>query len=249
MSKPDPTEVRDAFAVFDEEESRAHRALVARLYHRPQAWHDVQGPYGDTLLLAAVRHGHDASVDLLLKKKFAPDAWNDRLDTVLHLVTTEISANMLVGAQRGQLALEPNIDGDLPLHVHLRAGRKDISEKLLKLPTAEGQVVRPNHNNETVLFDAARGQPDLIIQLILHGADPRVQNKEGKVAADYCSDAKALRTLKAYAAHYDACDADARTAAINEVEAKRVLTLAQRAREFLGNQGPAPAPITTPPQV
>lgn len=248
MSALDPSDIRDAFAVFNEDESRAHRMLVARLYHRPQAWHDAQGPHGDTLLLAAVRHGHDASVDLLLKKKFAPDAWNDNLDTALHLLRTEISANLLVGAQRGQLALEANADGDLPLHVHLRAGNKSISEKLLDLPTSEAQVIRRNRNNETVLFDAARSQPDLIVKLILAGADPRIQNNDGKVAADFCTDPKGLKTLTAYAAHYNVCDEDARLKAIDEVESKRALSLAQRAREFLVTHDPAQVPTSSGPQ-
>lgn len=243
-SRLDQRDIDDTFAIFEKDQGTVHRHLISRLYLRPRDWHDVHDPDGDTLLIAAARQGHDTAVDLLLKRNFPAESWNNRLETALHITGSAITASLLIGKTNSRLALEANIDGDLPLHIHLREGNVEIAKVLLADPTADAQIMRKNVKGETPLFEAARHQPERVLGMLLLGADPRVRNKEGASAADVTRDKPTARKLEAFCSHLDRCDEALREQALADREAQRKVNLAQQAKIFLGAPSTAALPAS-----
>lgn len=231
--RPDQRDIDSAFEVFSEDRSTVHRRLTTLLYIRHQKWHDVRGPGGDSMLLAASRQGHSEAVTLLLQKGFAADAWNDQLDTALHLAQDTTTAGPLMSATSDRLALEANAAGELPLHTHLRDCRSDVVQLLMASSTVEAQIVRPNRRLETPIFQAAQHAPEFVLPMILAGADPRKANVDGQVAADLCGDPKATKILRAFSSHLTRCDEAARQRAMDGQAAQAILSLAQQAKAFL----------------
>lgn len=248
---PEQAEVEETFAVLSRDRGTVHRALITRLYLNPKAWFEARNSQGETLLLAAIREGHGEAVSLLLKKGFPPDAWNNHLETGLHLADSTTVCSLLLSKTRHALALESDEKGDLPLHVHLRRGNADVVKMLLDSPLADAQILRRNAKGQTPLFDAAAHSWGAVLPLLLMGADPRITDKTDQRPEVFTTDAKTRKKLQAFCAHFDRCDESSREEAMAENAARKSALLAQRAKDFvlLGEQEPEAdmAAQSTPP--
>lgn len=234
MNTPESADIDIIFSAFDAADSfDIRRKLTTRLYLNPKSWHEVRSADGGTLLHAAASLGDLSILDLLINKGFAPDAWNNQLDTALHLTNDTACAIVLLKATKGMLALESNLEGDLPLHIHLRRADLDIVQLLLNTSTSASQVMRRNACGETPLFAAALSHPASILPILMLGADPRILDKTGKTAAHYCKDAQSIKILNAFCSHLTRCDEISREQAINNVATERSSSLAKIAKEFL----------------
>lgn len=248
---PEPAEVEETFAVLGQDRGTVHRQLITRLYLDPKAWYQVKGEHGDNLLLAAIRKNHVEAVSLLLKKGFPADAWNDRLETGLHLTESPVVCGLLLARTNHSLALEANEAGDLPLHTHIRRGNTQVVQMLLASPFADAQILRRNAKRQTPLFDAAARNWECVLQMLLMGADPRLVDSEGRKPEDCTSDEKTRKKLQAFCAHFDRCDEAMKDQALNVQAAQKSASLAQRARQLILQGEPpdsaSPAPLSTQP--
>lgn len=232
---PDEAEIAEAFAVFSQDDSSVHRKLTTLLYLSPQRWHNIKNAEGDTLLLAAVRSNKVQAVSVLLKKGFSPDAWNNELQTGLHLSKSPVISQMLL-SKSPRLEMEADINGDLPLHLALRSNNEPVVKFLLQHESGDAQVLRRNALGQTPLFEAAATSWKAVLQLLLMGSDPRLVDRDGLLPKDYCNDPAAVKKMNAFSAHFDRCDEAAKTDALDENSKIRNFSLGQRAKQFLDDE-------------
>lgn len=238
---PHQEQSQELFEAIATDSPRLRHLLATRLYVRPEQWFDIRNEAGDTLLLAAARHGLGGVVEMLVSKGFSADAWNSRIQTALHLAKDpDITRNVIrASTSRIALALEADASGDLPLHVQLRRGDVETAKCLLNCANATAQVLRPNAQGETPLFEASRSLPQLVVPLLLLGADPRIRNAHGQAPVELCRDKDVQAKLRAFSAHLDRQDEylrqQAQSASDDKLRSRRTLSLAQQARQFLGS--------------
>eukprot|EP01127_Copromyxa_protea_P022866 TRINITY_DN841_c0_g1_i1.p1 TRINITY_DN841_c0_g1~~TRINITY_DN841_c0_g1_i1.p1 ORF type:complete len:296 (-),score=49.51 TRINITY_DN841_c0_g1_i1:30-917(-) len=155
---------------------------------------DCRDRDGNTALHWAVMSGSVEAFTSLIKAGATVNIANFEAKTALHLAVSSLESlseetSVLIVSHLLHFGANPNVSdeqGVSPLHVAAELGNVALIDTLIEEGGASVNVV--DHEGETALFYALRGQHDGAVRKLLeHGIDFHARNSDGESASDFCN--------------------------------------------------------------